>query len=182
MAAVHGTPFTLCLTYCFLHHVAACRQSYKEHESLVFHQLENVITDSVWLKSYLSGGMELRGGGVGCCDTGAMSCYAQWILWPVTAAHAPPVQSCASSQRRSAAPTPRWASRRPACRDRAATPCRWRPIPGPARRSSLCPRPACQRSSPHAGTSARTCPDSRTDSRCGRRGHGHGVDLEWTCL
>lgn len=37
--------------------LSACRQSYKEHESLVFHQLENVITDSVWLKSYLSGGV-----------------------------------------------------------------------------------------------------------------------------
>ncbi|KAK2078856.1 hypothetical protein QBZ16_003696 [Prototheca wickerhamii] len=40
--------------------LSACRQSYKEHESLVFHQLENVITDSVWLKSYLSGVLRIQ--------------------------------------------------------------------------------------------------------------------------
>ena len=30
------------------------KQSYKEHEALVFHQLTNLIKDTVWLKSYVS--------------------------------------------------------------------------------------------------------------------------------
>jgi hypothetical protein len=34
--------------------LSACRQSYKEHEALVYHQLTNLIRDTVWLKSYLS--------------------------------------------------------------------------------------------------------------------------------
>jgi hypothetical protein len=36
--------------------VTACRQSFKEHEALVYHQLTNLIRDTVWLKSYLSAG------------------------------------------------------------------------------------------------------------------------------
>jgi hypothetical protein len=35
--------------------LSACRQSFKEHEALVYHQLTNLIRDTVWLKSYLSG-------------------------------------------------------------------------------------------------------------------------------
>lgn len=34
--------------------LSACRQSFKEHEALVYHQLTNLIRDTVWLKSYLS--------------------------------------------------------------------------------------------------------------------------------
>ena len=34
--------------------LSACRQSYKEHEALVYHQLTNLIKDTVWLKSYVS--------------------------------------------------------------------------------------------------------------------------------
>ena len=34
--------------------LSACRQSYKEHEALVYHQLTNLILDTVWLKSYIS--------------------------------------------------------------------------------------------------------------------------------
>lgn len=34
--------------------LSACRQSYKEHEALVYHQLTNLIRDTVWLKSYIS--------------------------------------------------------------------------------------------------------------------------------
>ena len=34
--------------------LSACRQSFKEHEALVYHQLTNLIKDTVWLKSYLS--------------------------------------------------------------------------------------------------------------------------------
>lgn len=37
--------------------LSACRQSYKEHEALVYHQLTNLIRDTVWLKSYLSGAL-----------------------------------------------------------------------------------------------------------------------------
>lgn len=43
--------------------LSACRQSFKEHEALVYHQLTNLIRDTVWLKSYLSG--EWMGGGAG---------------------------------------------------------------------------------------------------------------------
>lgn len=38
--------------------LSACRQSFKEHEALVYHQLTNLIRDTVWLKSYLSGGWQ----------------------------------------------------------------------------------------------------------------------------
>lgn len=34
--------------------LSACRQSFKEHEALVYHQLTNLIKDTVWLKSYVS--------------------------------------------------------------------------------------------------------------------------------
>ena len=40
--------------------LSACRQSYKEHEALVYHQLTNLIRDTVWLKSYLSAVMRLE--------------------------------------------------------------------------------------------------------------------------
>lgn len=45
--------------------LSACRQSFKEHEALVYHQLTNLIRDTVWLKSYLSGARArcLCGGG-----------------------------------------------------------------------------------------------------------------------
>lgn len=40
--------------------LSACRQSYKEHEALVYHQLTNLIRDTVWLKSYLSAVMRVE--------------------------------------------------------------------------------------------------------------------------
>lgn len=46
--------------------LSACRQSFKEHEALVYHQLTNLIRDTVWLKSYLSGAAGR--GGVGSCS------------------------------------------------------------------------------------------------------------------
>lgn len=45
---------------------AACRQSFKEHEALVYHQLTNLIRDTVWLKSYLSAGARWWCAGVWC--------------------------------------------------------------------------------------------------------------------
>lgn len=47
--------------------LSACRQSFKEHEALVYHQLTNLIRDTVWLKSYLSGAL-LGLAGLGPCN------------------------------------------------------------------------------------------------------------------
>lgn len=40
--------------------LAACRVSFREHETLVFHQLVNLIRDAVWLKSYLSAVLQVQ--------------------------------------------------------------------------------------------------------------------------
>ena len=49
--------------------LSACRQSFKEHEALVYHQLTNLIRDTVWLKSYLSGACVWAGGAWACVQS-----------------------------------------------------------------------------------------------------------------
>lgn len=155
--------------------LSACRQSFKEHEALVYHQLTNLIRDTVWLKSYLSGA-----GGRNCCvaaachvrkhAAGALQGLCQALLagvWPATVLRAagstqvadghspssPLLQPCCAWRwRRSRRPTWRWAR----CgRQRCRRPAAWRLPPWPP------PSPPRQRPSLRAATARH-----RSCSRC----------------
>lgn len=48
--------------------LSACRQAFKEHEALVYHQLTNLIRDTVWLKSYLSAVLRVQSEAFGAAN------------------------------------------------------------------------------------------------------------------
>lgn len=101
--------------------LSACRQSFKEHEALVYHQLTNLIRDTVWLKSYLSGGCRRTGSSAaGGLMTPQSFPAAPWLVGRVRRLALALCQSlpagtpallqrcCACRPRRSKRPMQRW--------------------------------------------------------------------------